>query len=290
MKPLVTVDELRRLMPQLSLLEASLYAPYLHAAMWEFEITTKPRRCAFLSQLAHESSQLRYFEEIADGSDYEGRKDLGNTRSGDGMRFKGRGPIQLTGRTNYRRFGTLLSLPLESMPELAAKPENGFRIAGLFWKVNDLNELADALTMQGDAVDRSVFTKITKKINGGTNGLNDRLNYFRVAKQVLHNDPVAEEATTESVASGSSPAVVSPDPDVDLLDAAVSSGKAKSVGLKLWPRLVRHFTFALGWASTMYEAHKFGAAVVLLLILAVVGWVLYHNRKALAPTILKLLK
>jgi putative chitinase len=288
--PLITVDELRRLMPKLSLAKAGAYAPYLEAAMREFEITSKARRCAFLAQLAHESSQLKYFEEIwgptAAQKKYEGRLDLGNTEPGDGYRFRGRGPIQLTGRTNYRKFARLLDLPIQIKPELAAQPEHGFRVAGLFWKLNGLNDLADALTMQGDAVDRRIFTAITRRINGGTNGLTDRLNYFRVAKQVLHSDNPALGSADQA----ESPAQVSPGTDVDLLGAAVSSGKAKSAGVKLWPRLVRHFTFALSWASAMYEAHKFGSVIVTLLIAAVIGWVLYHNRKRLSPIALKLLK
>src|SRR5690242_19019623 len=104
MKPLVSVDELRKLMPHLSLERATQYAPLLSTAMTEQDIINKRRRCAFLSQLAHESVELRYMEEIASGSAYEGRSDLGNTHPGDGKKYKGRGPIQLTGRANYRRF------------------------------------------------------------------------------------------------------------------------------------------------------------------------------------------
>src|ERR1051326_2061819 len=188
MKSLITVSELRSLMPQLSLGKAAFYAPFLNDAMLEQDVTSKPRRCAFLSQLAHESAQLRYMEEIASGAAYEGRADLGNTQPGDGKRYKGRGPIQLTGRANYRNFGRLLGLDLENNPELAAKPENAFRIAALFWKLKGLNQLADRLTMKGDNADRAILTKITERINGGHNGLAERINYFRVAKQVLHND------------------------------------------------------------------------------------------------------
>ena len=68
--------------------------------MEKYQITTPLRRAAFLAQLAHESGELKYMEEIASGEAYEGRKELGNTAPGDGKRYKGRGPIQLTGRFN----------------------------------------------------------------------------------------------------------------------------------------------------------------------------------------------
>ena len=114
-------------------------------------------------------------EEIASGSAYEGRADLGNTQPGDGKRYKGRGPIQLTGRANYKRYGDLLGLDLVNNPTIAATKEVGFRIAGQFWKLNGLNELAD----------QQQFKAITKKINGGYNGLDDRIKYYERAKTVL---------------------------------------------------------------------------------------------------------
>ena len=149
---------------------ASREAPLAETAMQEFSITTQTRAEMFLAQVLHESAGLQFFEEIASGAAYEGRcADLGNCRPGDGRRFKGRGPIQLTGRANYRWAGELLGLPLEQHPELAAQHEIGWRIAALFWKSRGLNELAD----RGD------FLAITKRINGGTNGLASRQLYLR---------------------------------------------------------------------------------------------------------------
>jgi predicted chitinase len=308
MKPLVSVDELRKLMPNLSLGKAGYYAPFLNAAMLEQEIISKRRRCAFLAQLAHESAQLRYMEEIASGAAYEGRTDLGNIRPGDGKRYKGRGPIQLTGRANYRLFGRLLGLDLEGNPQIAAKPENGFRIAALFWKRKKLNDLADQLTLKGDKAERTTFMEITKRINGGHNGLNDRLNYFRIAKQLLHNDedepsPVAPSAVRpaesvkeqeESESAGSqavAPAEVSAESgETDLLGAAVTSPKAKGAALKLWPRLVKHSSAGVTFIWAIVEANKVASVLVLLVIAAGIGWLLYHNRKKLAPHVLKLLK
>lgn len=172
---MITTDDLCRIMPMLRRLKADTYTDMLNAAMREFDIDTPEREAAFLAQLAHESGQLRYWEELATGEAYEGRSDLGNTQPGDGVRYKGRGPIQITGRANYRAAGDALSVDLEDTPNLAAQPEYGFRIAGWFWQSRGLNALAD--------VDN--FKLITKKINGGYNGLTDRMGYWNRAKAVL---------------------------------------------------------------------------------------------------------
>jgi putative chitinase len=171
----LTVKQLQAMMPNLPGDRAARFLKPLNDAMTEFEITTPKRQAAFLAQIAHESGELKYMEEIASGEAYEGRKSLGNTEPGDGKRYKGRGPIQLTGRSNYRRAGAALKLELEAKPELAAQPDAGCRIAGWFWKTHGLNELAD----QGD------FREITKRINGGFNGLARREAFYKRAKEVL---------------------------------------------------------------------------------------------------------
>lgn len=155
--------------------KAALYAPLLDAAMREFDINTPARQASFLSQVGHESGQLRYVRELASGATYEGRKDLGNTQPGDGVRFRGRGLIQVTGRANYTAAMMALDIDCVEHPELLEIPVNACRSAGWFWKTHGLNELADA----GDQV------KVTRRINGGTNGLADRLALFEVAKRVL---------------------------------------------------------------------------------------------------------
>lgn len=118
----------------------------------------------FLAQLIHESGSLRYMEEIASGSAYEGRADLGNTQPGDGVRYKGRGPIQITGRTNYRRFGRKIGIDIESNPGIAAVPSIGLHLALEFWRDRNLNTLADA----------DDIVSITRRVNGGLNGFDDR--------------------------------------------------------------------------------------------------------------------
>lgn len=183
---MLTDDELRQIMPNCAAAKRADYLPFLQQAMAEFEITSYLRETAFLAQLAHESAELRYMEEIASGAAYEGRKDLGNTQPGDGKRYKGRGPIQLTGRANYQKYGQLLGLDLVNNPTIAATKEVGFRVAGQFWKLNGLNELAD----------QQQFKSITKRINGGYNGLDDRIKYYNRAKQVMSKDDNVAAAAT----------------------------------------------------------------------------------------------
>lgn len=175
--------QLQRIMPTLAPAKRQLYLPHLNQAMQAHAVDTVLRSAAFIAQLAHESGELRWMEELwgptAAQRRYEPPGDLaarlGNTMPGDGARFKGRGPIQITGRFNYEKFGSLLGVDLVADPALAATPEVAFAIAGLYWQSNGLNELADA----------QQFAAITRHINGGTNGLADRLRYYERAKTVL---------------------------------------------------------------------------------------------------------
>ena len=130
------------------------------------------RLAHFMAQLCHESGSFRYMEEIASGAAYEGRADLGNTVAGDGKRFKGRGPIQLTGRANYRTFGRRIGIDLERHPEIAAIPSIGLHTALEYWRDRGLNALADRDDVLG----------IPRKINGGTNGLADRKHHLAKIK------------------------------------------------------------------------------------------------------------
>lgn len=131
----------------------------------EYGIMESALRLAhFMAQLCHESGSFRYMEEIASGQAYEGRADLGNTQPGDGRLFKGRGPIQLTGRANYRTYGNTLGIDFERHPEIVALPSIGLHVALEYWRALGLNVLADADDIEG----------ITRKINGGLNGFEDR--------------------------------------------------------------------------------------------------------------------
>jgi putative chitinase len=170
----MTLDQLIKIMP-LARQRAGLFLPGLNAAMAEFQIDTPQRQAAFLAQVAEESGQLLYVRELASGAAYEGRADLGNIYVGDGPRFKGRGLLQITGRANYLLCGRGLGLDIQAHPELLEQPDNACRSAGWFWQAHGLNYLADC----GDQ------TKVTRRVNGGTNGLLERLAYFETAARVL---------------------------------------------------------------------------------------------------------
>lgn len=147
----------------------------LSGSMQEFHINSPIRQAAFIAQIAYESGELRYVEEIASGSAYEGRKDLGNTQPGDGMKYKGRGLIQITGRNNYHECGKAIGVDLITNPELLETNDMACRSAAWFWASHGLNDLAD----KGD------FERITKRINGGLNGYQERLAYHARAKTAL---------------------------------------------------------------------------------------------------------
>ena len=170
----VTLVQLVAIMPLARARAPAFLAP-LNAAMLEFGITTPARQASFLAQVGHESGQLRYVRELASGQAYEGRADLGNVQPGDGVRFRGRGLLQVTGRANYAACGKALGLDLLAQPELLEHAVNACRSAGWFWQTRGLNALADA----GDQV------RVTRRINGGTNGLAERLALFREARKVL---------------------------------------------------------------------------------------------------------
>ncbi|HEU0097416.1 MAG TPA: peptidoglycan-binding protein [Allosphingosinicella sp.] len=153
-------------------------APVVQRTLEHYEIDTPLRIAHFLAQCAHESDGFCTTEEYASGRAYEGRRDLGNNQKGDGPRYKGRGLFQLTGRANYRAYGPKVGIPdLVDRPERAADPAVSLLIACEYWKERrgGLNRFAD----QDDIV------TITKAINGGTNGLDDRRRYLARAKQAL---------------------------------------------------------------------------------------------------------
>lgn len=171
---MITGAQLLQIMPSAASRIGFFLAP-LNAAMHEFHINSPLRQAAFLAQIAHESGELRYVKELASGKSYEGRGDLGNKQPGDGARFKGRGLFQITGRANYERCGKYFETDLLSSPELLENAELACRSAGWFWSSKGLNLLAD----------ESDFARITRRINGGTNGDNQRNAYYAVALNIL---------------------------------------------------------------------------------------------------------
>lgn len=158
---------------------AGVFVPVLNTAMQRYQIVGRKRVAAFIAQLGHESGQLRYVREIwgptPAQAKYEGRVDLGNTQAGDGSKYRGRGLIQITGRANYAACGEALGLNLITQPELLELPQYAAMSAAWFWKQNGLNDLAD----------RDQFNTITRRINGGLNGLQDRLDIWSRARAVV---------------------------------------------------------------------------------------------------------
>ena len=152
-----------------------LFIGPLNETLEKYSLNT-PQRCQmFLAQIGHESGQLRYVKELASGEAYEGRSDLGNTSVGDGVRYKGRGLIQITGKRNYTLCSIALDLPLLENPELLEQPQWASHSAGWYFDNNNLMTFCDS----GD------FIGLTKKINGGLNGLADRVILFKRAIEAL---------------------------------------------------------------------------------------------------------
>lgn len=173
----VTEAQLRRLCPSgKPAIIAGIAAGFDRLAA-DYAVTTRLRICHFLAQAAHESDRFRTLEEYggtAYFARYDGRGDLGNTRSGDGARFHGRGIFQLTGRANYQRYGALLGHDLEGEPDLAMRPDISLAIAFAYWHERGINAPADADDIVG----------VTKLINGGRNGLSERTRLLAVAKDI----------------------------------------------------------------------------------------------------------
>jgi len=176
--PNITIDALRRLAPHggANILKG-IVGP-LNTYLPAYGIDTVRRLPHFLAQTAEESAGFKTLTEYASGKEYEGRHDLGNTHPGDGIRFKGRGLIQCTGRANYKTYGDRLGIDLVGHPEKAAEPEVSVRLACEYWKDHKLNALADA-----DDIEH-----ITRRINGGVNGLAERKRYLAIAKNLFADD------------------------------------------------------------------------------------------------------
>ncbi|MCF5701341.1 MULTISPECIES: glycoside hydrolase family 19 protein [Pseudomonas] len=174
----ITQQQLLQILPNARPV-AGVFVPVLNTAMQRYQIVGRKRVAAFIAQLGHESGQLRYVREIwgptPGQAKYEGRADLGNTQPGDGSKYRGRGLIQITGRANYAACGEALGLDLIIQPELLELPRYAAMSAAWFWKQNGLNDLAD----------RDQFNTITRRINGGLNGLQDRLEIWSRARAVL---------------------------------------------------------------------------------------------------------
>jgi putative chitinase len=204
---MITIELLRAMCPRTrsSILEG--YVEPLNTVAEYYEMFDNVRRVAgFLAQLAHESGGFtatienlnysadglrktfpRYFptlelaqqyarkpEKIANRV-YSSRMKNGDEASGDGYKFRGRGLIQLTGRDNYTRFAEALEMSIEDTIAYLETPNGATASAGWFWDNNKLNQFCD----------RDDFITLTKRINGGTNGLEDRKHHYQIALKYL---------------------------------------------------------------------------------------------------------
>ena len=201
----ITEEDLKELIPKNKYV--SQWARVLNLLLPDYEINNPKRIAAFLAQCIHESGGFvflrenlnyraeslmkvwpRHFpnleiakiyqrnpEKIANKA-YANRIGNGDEKSGDGWRFSGRGLIQLTGKTNYQNFADSIETSLEEIPEYLETFEGAVQSACWFWETNNLNPLAD----KGDIV------ALTKRINGGTIGLEDRIKHYNHALEVLN--------------------------------------------------------------------------------------------------------
>lgn len=188
------IEELNVIMPRAGI-RANIYLEPLNIAMEEFGINTPLRQAAFLAQVAHESSQLRFTIELASGNAYNNRADLGNTDpqalaiafehgSTPGQWWKGHGLIQITGFYNHKSCGAALGIDLLHSPRLiSADPMLAARSAGWFWKTFGLSPFADSQDFDGvsDLINRG---RKTSRV-GDANGFTDRLEAYERAKLAL---------------------------------------------------------------------------------------------------------
>lgn len=172
---MVTAEQIKAIYKEAREERISTFLPFINKTLEKYSINTPTRIQYFLAQIGHESGQLNYEEELASGKAYENRKDLGNTSPGDGVRYKGRGLIQITGKNNYAALTLDLDVPFLDNPELLKQPQWAVESAGWFWNKNNLNSLCDL----------NLFQQLTRRINGGLNGYADRYKLLQRAMLVI---------------------------------------------------------------------------------------------------------
>lgn len=181
---MISKQQLKNICPYAQDENLNKYIPHLNMLMSKYDINTLPRIRHFIAQLAHESNQFNSVTEKYNGTPetyfkkYDNRKDLGNSFAGDGLKFKGRGLIQITGRYNYScaSLDIFKSDILIAKPEMVERPEIAVEVACWFWKTKFLNQLAD----------KDEIKAITMKINGALNGFNERVNFYNLAVKYIN--------------------------------------------------------------------------------------------------------
>lgn len=174
-----------------------------------YEIDSPQEYCHFLAQACHETDRFKTLREYASGHAYEGRQDLGNTQPGDGVRFKGRGIFQTTGRANYLQLGIKKGRSdlFIDTPELLEQPEYAVWSACEYWKTRGLNDIAnhqdgDLLKKKykGALLDLSPVEYIRYTINGGNRGLEERKKFYSAAQEVLTDAVLSRDLRRETIA------------------------------------------------------------------------------------------
>lgn len=193
---MITVDMLKKLSPKAKDSIVNDIVKYLNIYLLNYEINIPLRIAHFMAQAAHESDGFKTLSEYWGPTEaqkrYEGRRDLGNVEKGDGYKYRGRGIFQLTGRANYRQMGKKLNVDLQKEPDLAATGEISVQTALEYWKSRNLNMYAD----------KDDIKEVTRRINGGYNGLEDRINYLNRAKKIFANVTIEKETKKEEKKSG----------------------------------------------------------------------------------------
>jgi putative chitinase len=180
---LVTKENLLKLGIKSTLVER--YIVYLNETLEKYSINTSLRVSNFLAQIFHESGNFHYTQELASGRAYEGRLDLGNDLKGEGVKYLGRGLIQLTGDYTYKRYGSYVKYDFNKNPKDLASPKYACDSAGWFWEVFKKDKFGNNLNSFSDKND---FIKITYFVNGGFNGFHDRLQNYSEALEVFSKD------------------------------------------------------------------------------------------------------
>lgn len=174
---ILSIDTLRGIAPRGNDEIMAELANVFNVQLPKAGIDTYLRVVHFLAQAAHETDGFKTLEEYASGRAYEGRRDLGNVIPGDGVKYKGRGIFQVTGRYNYKLYGNKIGAPLIQSPALLLNPRISTMVATLYWNDKDLNKYAD----------KDDVESITRRINGGLNGIESRRKYLAAAKSVVPN-------------------------------------------------------------------------------------------------------
>lgn len=172
---LITSAQIKHIMPNASAGNIAKYLPHINTTMDRYKINTKQRQASFLGRMTIESGSLMYVREIASGRAYEGRKDLGNTTPGDGVMYKGRGLMQITGRFNYAAVSKAFNYDFIKYPTKLEEPLYAALAAGWFWDINKINAIADTEDIKA----------VVKKVNGGYNGLQETIDAYTRALEVL---------------------------------------------------------------------------------------------------------